>query len=314
MMNAYFYAIITSVFWGAGFIGSRFGLEAYSPMWVTFFRFMVGFLVGVPLIGRITKQDITFKVVWGAFLSAVMLTGVMFLQIKGLAFTTVAKSGFITILYAFFTPILYRLFYKKKLSKVYWSLLLVALFGMFLLAEMNISNLNYGDFLTLCCSIFSAFHILSIGHFSKYINNFSVFNTLQLFFVALITLPLAIYGEGIESINVQNILSHPDAYLGIIFMGVFSTAIGFLLQCKSQSKLPAHLASLIFLLESPFAAIMAFFIFNEHLSSISIIGCAVVVSCVALISVENKLLNILKVFKNIKIKPILRRKKSLPVT
>ena len=142
MMNAYFYAIITSVFWGAGFIGSRYGLEAYSPMWVTFFRFLVGFLIGLPLIGRLSKNELNLKFIFGAFVSAMMLIGVMFFQIKGLSYTTVAKSGFITIFYAFFTPILYWVFYKKKLSLFYWSLLSIALFGMFLLAEMNVSNLT----------------------------------------------------------------------------------------------------------------------------------------------------------------------------
>ena len=43
MIIAYCCAFLAAFFWGAGFIGSRFGLEAMGPMWVCFFRFFVAF-------------------------------------------------------------------------------------------------------------------------------------------------------------------------------------------------------------------------------------------------------------------------------
>lgn len=289
MISAYSYAIFAAFFWGAGFIGSRFGLEGLSPMWVTFFRFLVAFIVALPTIATMKIKHLKWKMFLGAFICAVILACMMFLQIKGLQYTTVAKSGFITILYAFFTPILCLIFYRKKLSGIYWSLMLLALIGMMLICELSFANFNKGDLLTLICALFSSFHILAINHFSKFIKNFSLFNLLQMFFVCLISFPLAIALEGSEIVIKGQFLNSSHVLSGILFMGIFSTSIAFFLQGKSQQKIPPHMASLIFLLESPFAAIMAFVIFQEVMSNMAIIGSLLVVLTVALLPLENHL-------------------------
>jgi drug/metabolite transporter (DMT)-like permease len=287
MMTAYSYAILAAFFWGAGFIGSRYGLEALSPMWVTFFRFLVAFLIGLPVLRYVKKADFNWKVWLGAFVSAIFLASMMFLQIKGLQYTTVAKSGFITILYAFFTPIICWMLYKKKLSSMYWALLGVALVGMMLICELSFDNFNRGDMLTLVCALISSFHIISIGHFTKYTENFALFNLMQMFFVCTISLPLAYLLEGSQVVVGGHFLSSTSALSGILFMGVFSTSIAFFLQGKSQQKIPPHMASLIFLLESPFAAILGYLIFNEIMSQMAIMGCLLVTFTVALLPMED---------------------------
>ena len=287
MISAYSYAIFAAFFWGAGFIGSRYGLEELSPMWVTFFRFFVAFIVALPSVLVVKKSHFQWKMFLGALVCAVFLSSLMFFQIKGLQYTTVAKSGFITILYAFFTPILCWFFYRKKLSGTYWSLMLIALAGMMFICELNFSNFNLGDLLTLFCALISSFHILAINHFSKYIKNFSLFNLLQMFFVCLISFPVAIGLEGTEVVIKGQFLNSSYVLSGILFMGIFSTSIAFFLQGKSQQKIPPHMASLIFLLESPFAAILAFLIFQEVMSNMAIIGSLLVVLTVALLPLEN---------------------------
>ena len=297
MITAYSYAIFAAFFWGAGFIGSRYGLEELSPMWVTFFRFFVAFVVALPSIVAVRKKHLDVKLFLGAFICAAFLSSMMFLQIKGLQYTTVAKSGFITILYAFFTPILCWIFYRKKLSGIYWSLMLVALVGMMLICEFDFSNFNRGDLLSFICAFVSSFHILAINHFSKFIKNFSLFNLMQMFFVCLISFPLAIGLEGTEIVIKGKFLDSTYVLSGILFMGIFSTSIAFFLQGKSQQKIPPHMASLIFLLESPFAAILAFAIFHEVMSNMAIVGSLLVVLTVALLPLETHIKSLIqKVF------------------
>ncbi len=287
MIFAYFYALVAAIFWGMGFIGSRYGLQEVGPFWLTFFRFAVASLALIPLLLKVKKSSFNFDLVKGSFISSIFLTALIALQISGLQYTTVAKSGFITILYAFFTPILCYFLFKKKVSNRFWGFLGFAFLGMLLITEFSLSSLNYGDFLTLLCALSSSFHIISISHFSKK-HDIGLFNFMQLFFVAIISLPLAFFLEGVpKSLTTLSILNNYYAIGGILFMGLLSTSVAFFLQVKSQQKIPAHVAGLIFLLESPLAALLGYFAFDELMSSITMIGCVIVIVSVGLMPFEN---------------------------
>lgn len=290
-MNGYICALFTSLLWGAGFIGSKYGLEELGAMWVTFARFAVALVVCLPTIFWIKKESISLKLLGQVLICSTFLAGIMFFQIKGLEYTTVAKSGFITILYVFFTPVLGYLFFKTKITKTFMALLLVAFIGILLLLELNLSNLNQGDLYTLLCALCSAMHLIAISHFSKVTKNIFLFNILQLFFVSIICLPLAIYFEGFSApVRVlSNVETYAPTLLAIIFMGVLSTAIAFLLQIKAQQTISASKVGLIYLLESPFAVLLGFILLGESLTSKNLVGCFLVLSAVALIPFEANL-------------------------
>ncbi len=292
-MNGYICALFTSLLWGAGFVGSKYGLTELGAMWVTFARFAMALVICLPTLLWIKKPNISLKLLAQVALCSLFLTGIMFFQIKGLEYTTVAKSGFITILYVFFTPILGYLFFKTKITKTFVSLLSIAFVGILLLLDLEIANLNRGDFYTLLCALCSALHLIALSHFSKSTKNLFLFNILQLSFVSLICLPLAIYFEGFEA--PLKVLSNTAEYLpsisAILFMGVFSTALAFLLQIKAQQTISANKIGLIFLLESPFAVILGFTLLGEALNSRNIAGCILVLSAVALIPFEASLKN-----------------------
>lgn len=284
MNLACFYAFIASLFWGVGFIGSRYGLEEFGPLWVTSLRFIIASLAMAPVIyqskARVKELFLDLK---APFICSFFLSGIICLQIAGLEFTTIAKSGFITILYAFFTPVICLFLYKKKIDSSYWVLLGIAFLGMLMLCDFSLSSLNFGDFLTLLCALFSTLHILAISKYAK-TQNALVFNFKQMVFVSLITLISALIFEGSPT-NLINgrVFLNTQAIGGLIFMGVFSTSIAFALQLKAQEKLSEHIASLIFLLESPLAAFLGFFVFAETMSFTAIAGCALVMISVAMI-------------------------------
>ena len=287
-MTGYLLATFTALLWGAGFIGSRYGLESLGAMSVTFARFAIALVVCLPTILWIRKTSLTLSLIGKIFVCALALAGIMFFQIKGLQYTTVAKSGFITILYVFFTPILSYILFKTKISSTYWSLLLFAFSGILLLLDLDITNFNIGDFYTLICALCSAIHLITVEKFSKQVNNILLFNILQLTFVCLITLPLAVGIDGFSGFSelLVNFDSNKKAISGLLFMGIFSTAIAFLIQIKAQQTIAPHKASLVFLLESPFAAILGYSYFNEVISYQGSIGCMIVLLAVALIPFE----------------------------
>lgn len=287
-MIAYTYALLAALFWGAGFIGSRFGLEALGPMWITFIRFFIAFLATVPILFFIKRPKWNKERIIGLLVCSVCLAGMMFLQVKALQYTTVAKSGFIIILYAFITPVLTWLFLGKKLGGYYWVLALCAFGGVSLLLEFNLENFNKGDALALGCAFFTALHILSVNKYARSFQNVVAFNVFQMLVVCLITLPLAVFMEGAwaPASFVLNMASHPEAFWGLLFMGVFSTAMGFFLQLRSQLSIEPHIASLVFLLESPFGAFLGWLVLNERMDGQALIGCGITLAAVSLMPME----------------------------
>ena len=283
MAISYSYAIFASLFWGAGFIGSRFGLEAFTPMWVTFFRFLIAGVFLLPLLKDIKKTDLNKTVIGGAFVCGFLLTFMIFLQVKGLQYTTVAKSSFITITYAFMTPVVCRVLFKERLSMVFWSSVGMALFGILMLCDMNISTLNYGDLLTFIGALISSAHLLLVSHYATKLPRLAVFNVLQMFSVCAVSFIMAMILEGVAPIKTGLIFQDQRAIGGLVFMGVFSTSIAFMFQTKSQKVLKPYVAGLIFLLESPFAAILGYFTFRETLSPMAIAGCVLVMAAVGVI-------------------------------
>lgn len=289
MATSYSYAIFAALFWGAGFIGSRFGLEAFTPMWVTFFRFLIAGIFLVPLLKDIRREDLNKNVLLGAASCGVVLTFMIFLQIKGLQYTTVAKSSFITITYAFITPIICSFLFKEKLSLVFWSTVMMAGVGILLLCEMNLAALNYGDLLTFIGAALSSVHLLLISYYAKKLPRLAVFNILQMFSVCAISFVMAIIFEGVRPVTTGMVFQDYRAISGLVFMGVFSTSLAFMFQTKSQKILKPYIAGLIFLLESPFAAILGYFVFKEVLSPMAIVGCSLVMLSVGLIPFEGQL-------------------------
>lgn len=296
MLFSYFCAFLAAFFWGAGFIGSRFGLDGLDAYWITFFRFIIAFGFTIPII--LFKADFSqFKIVFRTklfftlLLASTLLSLMMFFQVEALKYTTVANSSFIIILYALITPVLMTFIGKEKLSSFYWFLLSISMMGMIIMLDFDLEGFNKGDFLSMLCALCSAFQIIIISKTSKYQLSCTVLNITQLGMISIIMFIVSFCVKGFAPVEalVQNIEHNTQTIYGLIFMGVFSTGLGFYMQLEAQKKIKSHSASLIFLTESPIAAVLAFFILGEMMNSQAIIGASIVLLCSALLPFEKQL-------------------------
>lgn len=250
----------------------------YGPMWSNSFRYVLAALLGLPYLiwaGSFTRKGarhLKAPLLAGAFLFLSMLC-----QVYGLVYTTVAKSGFITTFYAFFTPLLCMILFGKRYQKSFWLLLILALAGVFLMCDLKLSGLNRGDFYTLLCAFFGACHILIIDRYAKEYGSFEL-NALQCFFMGLIGVAAALIVEG--PMNFAPLFEPPymraGPLMGFVILAFFSSMIAFTLQVLAQKTIPPHQAALIFLMESLFAALFGYWFFNEQLTQLNLMGCALI--------------------------------------
>jgi drug/metabolite transporter (DMT)-like permease len=264
--------------WGFGFIATVWSLGALEPIWSVVLRYILVALIGIPLLFHPAyrgmrgwdQAKITF---WaGNFMSLTMI-----LQTWGLKYTTATKSSFITVTYVLMVPVIERLIFKRKVRPSLFFFALLGLFGTALICEFNpldpaVNRWNWGDLMTLGCALAGAGQIIALGIVSQKIQSSFVVNIYQCLWGFVLPAVLAPFIGGPLTFDGFTV----KAAVGLVYVVVGSTLVAFMLQVRAQRVLNPSLASLLFLLESPFAALFAAVFLSEHLNSLQWLGAFVI--------------------------------------
>ncbi|BEV68846.1 hypothetical protein Bb109J_c2266 [Bdellovibrio bacteriovorus] len=265
--------IFAGVLWGFGFVATVWALEAFTPVETLFFRFVIASVMGEILYLLIKGPNFTSlrEEIFRALPAGLLLGGMLLLQTIGLKYTTATKSGFLTSLYVILVPLFNAWFFKSSGNWKNYALTVLALLGTFILVDANLSGINSGDLWTLGCSVFAAFHIIYIGKISNKVGNAFRFNNFQSAWCLLALTPLLLTQE-----RSNWVVTDYKPILGILCLGLGSSIIAFYLQIRTQKVLSDSTASMLFLLESPFAALFGFLILSERLSWFQISGAVII--------------------------------------
>lgn len=269
---------LTALIWGLAFVAQSEGMKTLGTY--TFFAsrslLAVMFLSGLYALKKISVKnkaevrDRTSRESRSGLLVAGVICGVsMFIatiaQQNGLLYTTVGKSGFITALYILIVP-LFGLFLKKKVSPLMWGCVAIAVCGMYLLCVSDVQEVNKGDLYTLISAVFFAVQILTIDTYAAKVDP--------------IELSLVQFGVGLFlSCVFMFIFERPvfgqirEAWVPIVYAGVFSSGIAYTLQISAQRNVSPTLASIIMSFESVFAVLFGWIILSQSLSAREIFGC-----------------------------------------
>lgn len=288
--------VVTGMLWGLGFVATVWSLREAGPLAITGWRFTIAGIAGLLIAKRFifTKSARAFQraSIWPGFLIAATIL----FQTWGLLYTTATKSSFLTCLYVLIVPMMEPLFGGAKPSRSLFFCSMVALIGVGLMcgvfSETSLdakSRLNFGDFLTLVCAFAASAHIIVISHVHRKLgpdfNGFD-FNTMQSMWAGIPTLIVALMIEPgtfklpwhfFERAMDTSILP----LLGFLSLTFFSTLVGFALQVRAQRVLSPSTASLLFLLESPFAALFAYLLLGEKMGLPQLAGGLLILVSVA---------------------------------
>jgi drug/metabolite transporter (DMT)-like permease len=272
---------LAAAIWGFGFVATIFALREYTAIEVNAWRFLIAWLCGEALYFFIRKKFNNTKNSpknWRldlklALMGGLLLTGMFLPQTIGLNSTSAAKSSFITSLYVVLVPLFSVLLLNEKFLVIDFIIAGVALFGALALVEFNIQGVQPGDLWTLLCAVIATFHILYIGKVSSKISDPLRFNNFQSMVCLFATLPFLFFQEHIK------IISHaPIAIFGLLFIALGSSVIAFTIQVRAQKVLSPTTASMLFLLESPFALFFGMLLLSEKLSLIQLFGALVILA------------------------------------
>ena len=274
---ANFLMCCTALFWGATFIAQKTGMETIGPMGFTFGRYMIATFVLLPLaIYEATKVNLLSAMLqnktlrWGALGLGMFMFGGIALQQTALIYTTIANAAFLTALYVPLVPLIAALFLSRHVPLNIWPAVVVSLFGSYLLSGSSNLSAQFGDLLILGGAFFWAGHILLIQAVISEINAPFQLSVLQSIITAVIA--------GVIMVPLENpaVSDFLPMLPQLAFAGVVAIGLGYTLQLVAQRHTTAATAALILSLESVFAAFFGWWLLDEGLIPIAIIGCSLI--------------------------------------
>jgi drug/metabolite transporter (DMT)-like permease len=275
--------IFVTIIWGFAFVVVKNSLDYVPPLYMMAFRFTIASVVlallFLPKFKHLDKSTFFHGMILGIFLFAAYA-----FQTVGLQFTTAGKNAFLTTTYVMMVPFLNWFFHKSKPS---WNCVLaaiIALAGIGLLSLQGDFSMNRGDVLTIICGFFFAVHIIFISRYTQ-TQDPVLLTILQLAFSALFSWIFAPFTDG--CFPLQETL-RADVIVSMLYLGLFSTLLCFLLQNVCQKYLRASTTSLLLSFESVFGVIFSIIFLKEILTAKMIVGCVLIFFALVLSEIDWK--------------------------
>ena len=279
--------ILCSFIWGMAFSAQSSAMRYIQPFTFVFCRCVVSSIVlfaALPLLTKLSggasnepPRRAHFKL--GALLGVILVTATALQQI-GLVYTTTAKSGFVTALYIVIVPLI-GLFMGRRVGRPVWLGVALSLTGLILLCVQSNLSVNVGDVITLLCALVFAFHIITIDRYAGPMNAVRL-TAIQFAVGAVLSGIIAFI---VETPTWSGIAA---CWPSILYVAVFSSAIGYTLQILGQQRTEPTLASLLMCLESVFAALGGWVLLGQGLTPRELIGCALMLAASAVAQLPDR--------------------------
>ena len=276
--------LLTAFIWGMAFTAQSAGMDYIGPFTMNCARSILGGLALLPLIAwnqarQRKKAEASTGTNWratviGGICCGVILAVASALQQIGIIYTTVGKAGFITTLYIVMVPLV-GVFWRKKIAGRVWFSVALAAVGMYLLCMNESFTVNPGDMYVFFCAVAFTGHILVIDHFSPKADGVAM-SCIQFFTCGTLSAIMMLFFETPTWASVL------EAWMPILYAGLFSSAIGYTLQIVAQKNVPPTIASLLMSLESVFSVLAGWILLQQAMSGRELLGCVLVFAAVLL--------------------------------
>ncbi|MCH5295639.1 MAG: DMT family transporter [Treponema sp.] len=275
--------ILAAAIWGFAFVIVKDSLDYIGAVWMVALRFTVAaVLLSAVFAPRFRMMSLSY-LAHGAVLGLLIFLAYFF-QTIGCAYTTAGKNAFLTTTYVVLVPLISWPLYRRRPAWFVFLAAVLCLAGIGLLSlggGDGILKVNKGDVLTLICGIFYGIHIICISHYTR--NEDPVLLTvLQFCFTALAGWIVAPFMEGgfpAEAVSNVRVL------LSLLYLGIFSTMIAYLLQNVGLKYVPSALGSLFMSLESVFGVLFSTLFLHEPLTLRMAAGFAMIFAAIMLAEV-----------------------------
>lgn len=267
-------AIVTVAMWGYSFVSSKVLLDnGLGPVHIYFYRFVLAYLMVL---------FISHKRLWasnwrdeGLFVVCALTSGSLYFiaENTALQYTLTTNVSLLTSLSPLITTMLVGLVYKtEKFGIGTWLGSAIAVAGVACVVFNSSTSLEVrplGDFLALAAAFSWAFYSLILRRLNAHYDVW--FITRKTFFYGILTsIPFLIFEP--ESQSVATIISRPEVYANLLFLGLGASTIAYVLWAYTVKTVGAVKANNYMYLQSIVTLIVSAIVLGEHVNFIGYLG------------------------------------------
>ena len=272
--------LTASLCWGASYLFMQKSLAEVGPCSLIVWRFGIAFVFSALLFPR-TLFSAT-KAEWKHGLLLGVLLGIAFYAVMiGLRGTTTGNAGFLLGCTSVFVPLLCALKSRKWTFRILLAAA-VSVSGIGLMTLQDGLRLRPGDLFCMLSALLYSFYIILAGGFLR--ND----NPLRIGVIQFSGAAAAAGAGALISGETAFLPSTLPVWGEILFLGIFCSAAGFMLQMSAQKKLSPEYVSLLYSSEPVFAMILGLIFLAEPLSAGRLGGAALILCGILLSSLRRK--------------------------
>jgi drug/metabolite transporter (DMT)-like permease len=264
--------LFATILWGTGNVAQQTVLSHVGPFTAQGLRMLIALAVILPICLRSRSHTPRLNAPgWAcaAMVAASFAIASTLLQI-GYGHTSVTNAGFLVNTATVITPLVAWFVLLQRPSMVVWPAAALTLAGTTLMGGGGISTLNLGDILCLASAFFYAIWMVFLGEFVRHHGSAGFVTVLQFGTTAISCLCIALV---MEDVSMLAILS---GWRELLFLGVFSTGLGYFLQAVAQSKTSATEAAIIVSAEALVGALTAALMLGESMNQSRALGAVLI--------------------------------------
>ena len=274
--------LLITIIWGFSFVVIKNSLDFITPMYMLAVRFTIAGVGLILIFPRKTFRASKASIKHGALIGLMLFLAEVF-QTYGINHTTAGKNAFLTTFYVIMVPVLHLIFNHKRPDRICIIASVMAFVGLGMISLNGEKGILLGDWLTLICGIFYAAQIVLIARYALE-DDPIVISIYQIVFAAIYSLIFAPITEGLPSIGMFG----RDSVVGLLYIGLLSTLLCFLVQNICQKYAPPAPSAIIMSFESVFGAVFSAIFLKERMTTKMIIGCVIMFVSVVLIEMPRK--------------------------
>ncbi|WDV44423.1 DMT family transporter [Clostridiaceae bacterium M8S5] len=288
----YMMMVLAALFWAGAFIGGKVAVVDFKPVSLTFMRFFFA-SIGIFII-LIYKQNDSWKLKTKDLpaiitLGLIGMVGYHILFFTALKYSNASSTSILAGTNPMITMLIACIIGQEKIDTKKIAVLGLALLGVVLtVTKWDINNLlamkfNKGDIIMMCAVTSWAIYSILVRKFVK--QNTPLFLTAYSFLVCtVILLPFSI-NEGLMSMIST---ASTKAWAGVLYMSIFPTIIGYLIQQKSIQQIGASRTAIFINLVPVFSIILSIAILKEEFYKLNVISSLLIILSVYMVTRFNK--------------------------
>lgn len=290
----YIFAIISIIIWSGNFVAARF-LTHLSPVEISFYRWFITLVMLTPFcINPLIKNIKLIKGMWPTMIIISILGISVFNALVYMAAHTsnATNMSLLATLSPIIVVILGKIFFKSKLNFNQIIGLIVVIFGVVVLITKGnivlLLSLNFavGDIYMLFAVLLFSIYTITLRLRPKGFPQSTFFYLM----VVIGIIPLAVIMSYKSSLGTLYKLDLQTSLI-LIYIGLFPSALGFILWNMAIEKIGEIKASIIYDSIPMFTTLEAMILLKETLLISQVVGGCLILAGIIYASIGNKILN-----------------------